>query len=179
MFYCEQMARHHFHYVLVGGKGRAVTVELHFGLPAHHQEHRLIPETQMSWFRKNTRTFFPDPQTPCLCPSPEAHLLYLSAHHILQHGHRPVLLRDLDLHLLIEKENPDWTIIIDQAAVLGWTGAIARALERANEFFATPVPKNVLEELVHRRPAHEDPLLVEKKQTAGHRWRNVSWIESI
>jgi hypothetical protein len=157
--------------VLIGGGAGAVTVELHFGLPAHHHEHRLIAEPQMHWFRKNTRQFYPDDRTPCTGLSTEAHLLYLAAHNIFQHGESEAfLMRDLDLHLLITREHPDWDMIIDQAVVLGWTYAVARALERAIEFFETPVPKTVLEQLALRRPSYENPSFILQRQAPRSRW---------
>jgi len=170
--YLKHLAFHHD--VLVGGGAGAVVVELHFGLWAHHHGNRLLSLAHMAWFWEHTRSFYPDAQTPFTCLSPEAHLLYLAVHNILQHGEpQAYLMRDLDVHLLITREHPDWNLIIDQAVVLGWTGAVARALERAVEYFASPVPERILEQLALRRPAHEDPSLLLQKQAPGYRWECV------
>jgi hypothetical protein len=103
-------------------------------------------------------------------PQPEAHLLYLAAYAILQHGEAQVyLLRYFDLHLLITRNELDWELVVEQAVTWGWTLAIERALRRAVEFFATPVPESVFDALVKRRPDCEDTSRVIRLQGPGHR----------
>ena len=48
-----------------------------------------------------------------------------------------------------------------------------RALRRCMAFFATPVPAEVLEALVARRPAHEHAVRVIRLQGPGHRWERL------
>jgi hypothetical protein len=169
--YLKHLAFHH--YALIGGGARAVKVELHFGLMAHTGD-RLLPDEHIAWFWEHTQPFYLADQTSCVGLSPEAHLLYLAAHNIFQHGEAEAfLMRDLDVHLLITQEHPDWNMIIDQAVVLGWTFAVARALERAVNLFDTSVPKIVFEQLSVRRPAHEDPSYLLQKQAPGYRWECV------
>ncbi len=80
-----------------------------------------------------------------------------------------------DGKVIFRPATPDkmWDMIINQAVVLGWTGAVLRALQRTVDFFATPVPEMIFEQLAARRPAHEDPLLMFKKQMPGYRWGRV------
>ena len=171
--YLKHLSFHH--YVLKGGVHRAVTVELHFGLPAHAPGKKgLLPEEHMKWFRENTRPFRTACGAVCSGLAPEAHLQFLAAHNILHHGEfRPYLMRDLDVHLLISRESLDWQKIVDQAVELAWTGAVARSLERSVELFRSPVPAKVIEELALRRPAHEDPALASRARVPGHRWMRV------
>ena len=170
--YLKHLANHH--YVLTGGSAGVVVVELHFGLPAHQHHNQLLPMDHMAWFWEHTRPFYSEEHTPFTGLATEAHLLYLAAHNIFQHGEsQACLMRDLDLHLLITRQDPDWDIIIDQAVVLGWTRAVARSLERAVDYFATPVPDTVLESLARRRPAHEDATAAVKKTVPGFRWKIV------
>jgi hypothetical protein len=167
--YLKHLALHHD--VLKGGKDGSVTVELHFGLQAYNQAHELLPERHLTWFMENPQAFYSDQKAPCLAPSPEAHLLYLAAHHMIQHGEeKAMLMRDLDIHLLIMHTRPNWDIIPDKAAELGWTAGVSRALERAMDFFSTPVPEAVMERLRHIRPVDEDPYILQRKKTPGGRW---------
>jgi hypothetical protein len=106
--------------------------------------------------------------------SPEAHLLYLSAHNLLQHGEsQTCLMRDLDVHLLITQNPMDLDVVVNQAVALGWTCAVARSLERAADFFNTPVSDILFRHLAELKPAYEDPSLVTKKQGPGQRWVSV------
>ncbi|WP_291321975.1 nucleotidyltransferase family protein [Desulfonatronospira sp.] len=166
--YAKKLCVHHF--VLKGGRSDKVLLELHFGLRCHNNS-LLLPEKHMQGFFQHTRSLLLDDQTSITVLLPEAHLPYLAVHSIVQHGGEGAsLMRDLDMHLLITKNDLHWPAVIHQAAALGWTGAVYRALERAVESFATPVPPWVLEELVHRRPDHEDPFMIEKRHSPGYRW---------
>jgi hypothetical protein len=171
--YLNHADDHHFHYFLTAGFPNSVAVELHFGLPAHSRN-RLLTEKQMSWFMNQTCIFLQEDAQPCMTLSPEAHLLYLSAHNMLQHGEsQTCLMRDLDVHLLITKNIMDWDVVINQAVVLGWTCAVARSLERASDFFITPIPNEIFKQLKELKPAYEDPTLLIQKRGQGQRWVGV------
>ena len=166
--YVRNLSEHHF--VLKGGFSAKVSLELHFGLHSHN-DRGLLPEKHMQRFFHNTQAFTPGSQTHNEGLLPELHLPYLAVHNVVQHREGGgSLMRDLDVHLLITKNDLDWTALIDHAAALGWTRAVYRALERAVDYFATPVPESVLEDLSRIRPDHEDPFMIEKRHIPAYRW---------
>lgn len=139
------------HYPLRG----SVAVELHYALIGLRS--KILPASQLEWFWTQTRVIHAG-EMEFSAFTPEAELLYLCAHAILQHGETEFILqRYLDLHLLIEK-NPalDWQLIMERAIELRWTYAVARALEITRAYFGTTLPENFLEELQTRRRADED-----------------------
>lgn len=107
--------------------------------------------------------------------TPEAHLLYLAAHAVLQHGEAEFrLLRYFDLHRLIT-QTPllDWRQVIDQAVAFRWTYAVARALMITQACFTTPLPVAFQVELHNRRPAGEDISHVIRRQQPANRWQTT------
>lgn len=161
---------HHYH--LRGNVADAVRVELHFRLFSYSD--RLLPLEQLDWFWQHTRPWA-EGDTTYTFLQPEAHLLYLCAHAVLQHGEAEFrLLRYLDLHqLLTQSPTFDWEMVVDQAVVLGWTYAVERALSLTQRLFATPLPEDLLETLRRRRPAHEDMAIVTDRQARGTRWDGI------
>lgn len=116
-------------------------VEMHTRL---HPSELLLPTPHLAWFRAHTvETHSADVRVRHL--EPEAQLLHLCAHAILQHGEGDLRLqRYHDCHLLLSRTpRLDWETLLDQAATLGWTYAVERALTRAHDYFATPVPDHV------------------------------------
>ncbi|MBN1967603.1 MAG: nucleotidyltransferase family protein [Anaerolineae bacterium] len=161
---------HHYH--LRGGVGGQVILELHCRLLGGDDS--LLSLEQLAWFWSQTQTLRLDDGTAFDGLTPEAHLLYLAAHAIVQHGEDNVyLLRYFDLHRLITQHRLDWDTVIDQAVVLEWTFVVERALRHAVAYFATPVPGAIFEQLVSRRPAHEDIARVQRLQGHGSRWERV------
>lgn len=158
--------RHHFyyHYVLWSTVGPKTVVELHFDLwPA------LLPQQEASWFWSQVRR---EGDAGITTVSPEAHLLYLCAHAIYQHGeHEAPLLRFFDVHRLVVAGQPDWRCVLDQAVRLGWTYAVGRALTQAVHYFGCPVPAYVFDELRARRPAREGGSPAARGQVA--RWSRL------
>ncbi len=142
-------------------RGR-VTVELHTKLIGLRS--KLFGESQREWFWAHTRVLTAqDFQYSVFVP--EAELLYLCAHALLQHGENEFLLqRYLDIHLLI-RQNPqlDWGLVLEQAVEFRWSFAVMRALEITRDHFGTTTPNAFLSELASRRHADEDP-------------RNTVWI---
>lgn len=161
---------HHYH--LRGNVAGAVRLELHFRLLGYSD--RLLPLEQLSWFWQHTRPWS-DGDVSYTFLQPEAHLLYLCAHAVLQHGEADFrLLRYLDLHqLLTHSPTFDWDVVVDQAVALGWTYAVERALSITRHFFATPLPDDLLESLRRRRPADEDVTAVTDRQARGTRWEGI------
>lgn len=144
-----QEMSHHYHL------RSSVVVELHYRLLGVRSK-MLTPE-QLTWFWTQTESFQHDDLHFTLF-QPEATLLYLAVHAILQHGEFELLLqRYLDLYLLLKKyPQLDWTRIVERAVAFRWTYALARALELTREYFGTSLPDGLLPELTSRRPNDED-----------------------
>ncbi|MGH2457301.1 MAG: nucleotidyltransferase domain-containing protein [Chloroflexota bacterium] len=186
---------HHFtyHYSLRGGPSDRVAVELHFHLLDKIRAKPLLSPAQLRWFWTQTRPVTDD-RLSFLALKPEAHLLYLCAHTLLQHGEADLrLLRYFDLHQLITHAgletrlsgdrgaapsqfvmaaaSPlDWRLVVDRAVALGWADAVARALSSAVAWFDTAVPPWVLPELRERCPPGEDASVVAERQASANRW---------
>lgn len=161
---------HHYH--LKGGVANNVILELHYRVLRHDDE--LLSLEQLEWFWGQKQALRLDDGTVFETLAPEAHLLYLCAHALLQHGEASFyLLRFFDLHQIITQTALEWDVIVDQAVVLGWTTAVERALQLCMEYFATPVPQTVLDALVSRRPAYEDSSRIARLTGTGNRWERV------
>lgn len=164
-----QKLTHHYH--LRGGPGDGISLELHFRLLG--RDTTLLPPEQMAWMWDQTEPFT-DGSHRYLTLRPEAHLLYLSAHAILQHGESISVLRHyFDLHRLVGQSSIDWNLVLQQAVTLKWTYAVERALSLAVRFFETPVPQMVLEQLGDRRPMDENVARAIHLQDQGTRWEHM------
>ncbi|HEY66458.1 MAG TPA: nucleotidyltransferase family protein [Caldilineae bacterium] len=150
------------HVHLRGGPRDGVAVELHWSLVAGDADWRAPP---LEWFWQQTeplvlnerdrgaahaqhvqRGRWPDLRVF----TPTAHLLYLAAHLMLQHGGAQArLLWFYDLHLLVEKcgERIDWDALLRQAQAFPWTAALYMALKGAQERLDTPIPDGFLDRL--------------------------------
>jgi hypothetical protein len=132
-----------YHVLFFGGPGKRVTLELHWNLqPSGHDS---LSEDNSVWAWEDSVPF-----DNSLMLSPEATLLYLSAHLTMQHGETtPRLIWFYDLHLLILKYNSelDWTKVLGLSRKLGWETALAEALLGSLHFFATEMPVEVLTSL--------------------------------
>jgi hypothetical protein len=193
-----------YNYSLRGGADDAVAVELHFHLLDRVRQRSPLSLEQVGWFWNHTLAV-DDADPPFLTLRPEAHLLYLCAHLVLQHGETDWrLLRYLDLHLLIRRyamdkggiregdqappdaegtrghlaASLDWHLVVEQAIALGWTYAVDRALARTTALFGTPVPAEVLEELRRRRPPNEDVSCIVERQARTSRWDDLRLVSS-
>lgn len=140
-----------YHTRLEGGPRRRVAVELHWRLVAGHADWR-SPAT--GWFWQQREPWQPrDRQAPDQSLqqlSPTAHLLYLAAHLMLQHGAaQSRLIWFYDLHLLITQtgDRIDWRVLVDQARAFRWSAALHAALLGTHTRFGTPLPAHVLHEL--------------------------------
>lgn len=146
-------ARHHESMLDRTGK---IKLELHFRMlvPSLHYH---MTEKDLEWFWGQTEDLGQNgPSFRAL--KPEANLLYLCAHIILQHqGEQLDLLHLLDLHLLITQSQMDWDLVLKQAVALRWTVALEAALAFLPGLYGTVLPDGLLEELRRLRPAGEIP----------------------
>ncbi len=164
------------HFVLEGGMGRAVALELHYWLLS--APHTWMTEPKMTWFHHQTREIDIEAGR-FLTLKPEAHLLYLMAHAQLQHGEPEIThLHTMDVYLSITREAIDWDLLVTQAVAFGWTYAAERTLRRVKQSFDTPeldsaLPDAVFQALHDRRPADEDLTLITRLNHKGARWENA------
>jgi hypothetical protein len=168
---------HHTHMVSSGP--RPVVVELHHHLLGWVDNHLSVDG--LGWFWAHTGTFDHGGVTFTHF-RPEAELVYLCAHALLQHGEAEISLRDyLDLHLLITRSNElAWPVVVDQAVSLGWTFAIELALSQTQTFFNTGIPPQVFTSLRQLRPAWEDPTRVSlKRQYATRPLAKLSELKAM
>lgn len=160
--------RYMHHYALRGGITGNLRLELHHGLLGRYDP---LPPDKLAWFWSQQQSVsFENGSTLCTL-KPEAHLLYLAAHAILQHGEAQFyLVRYFDIHQMLTRLSLDWDQILEQAVALEWTFAVERALWHATEYFGAPVPKHVLNDLVEQRPSSEDEPLVARLQGPDQHW---------
>ena len=178
----------HYHVALAGGTESEASIEIHYGLIAGESDWR-APDPR--WFLERTEQWRPPPSVLATSSSssfkgrqldPTAHLLYLSAHAMLQHGGASArMIWFYDIHLLLSRwgGRVRWSEALEQARVLQWDAALAAALERSRALFRTPLPAGLLEELAveppHRgaRGARE----VRRRRDPGRRRADVVWSE--
>jgi hypothetical protein len=175
----------HYHVALGGGTESEATIEIHYGLIAGESDWR-APDPR--WFLERTDEWRPPPSASSTSSfkgrqlDPTAHLLYLSAHAMLQHGGASArMIWFYDIHLLLSRwgGRVRWSEALEQARVLQWDAALAAALERSRALFRTPLPPGLLEELAveppHRgaRGARE----VRRRRDPGRRLADVVWSE--
>lgn len=130
-----------YHFALRGGIADSVLLELHFHLLS--ADDSLLSQDRLAWFWSQTNVIHNGSSMTVL--KPEAHLLYLAAHALLQHGEAESTLRQfLDMHLLIANSTLDWPLVTAQARAFGWQTALLRALTLSSDYFNTPVPDDAL-----------------------------------
>lgn len=167
----ELELRYTHHYHLRGGQMNSIVLELHFNLLGHYEP---LPMDRLQWFWGQRRVVKHDNQSSFYTFSPEAHLLYLAAHAVLQHGEAQLyLLRYFDIFQVVSQLPLAWDVLLDQAVALKWTFALERALLNAKEYFSAPVPEEVLEALSKRRPKDEAPPLVIQLQGPDGHWKQM------
>lgn len=133
-----------YHSRLQGGPRGSVTVELHWRLVAGAADWR---SPSHDWFWQQIEPWQVDTMPRAWQLTPAAHLLYLAAHLVLQHGAGQARLIWLyDLHLLVTQHGAhiNWPATIAQARHFRWTDALHTALRAARDYFDTPLPEDLL-----------------------------------
>ncbi len=144
------------HHYFLERSGSPVQLELHFRLVGYLD--RILTVEQHQWFWQHRCSVKLRSGAFLHTIAQEAHLLYLCAHAILQHGERDMrLIRFYDIDRLVaDKPELDWNTIVEGAIQLRWTYATERALQLTSEYFGTNVPATVFDDLRSRRPSDED-----------------------
>jgi len=154
-----------YHANLKGGPGNRVIFELHWGLVSSPLAWYAAP---VEWFWEHTEPWNGDCRTKQLTPL--AHLIYQSAHTMLQHGGNQILLIWLyDLHLLAQSGLIDWQELVAQAGHLRWGGVVAQALRMTQAAFDTLLPDGLLEQLAQNNDPAVDRLVAFKQRFGGVR----------
>jgi Uncharacterised nucleotidyltransferase len=152
---CPEMARGltekvHYQVALAGGVHGETILELHFGLVAGASDWR---SPDAAWFLDRSEALELPPEVsgpPARQLLPGPHLLYLSAHAMLQHGGAQArLIWFHDIHLLVSRlgERIDWSSLLERAGSLRWDAALRGALSRARDLFGTSIPEAAMEAL--------------------------------
>ena len=172
----------HYHVALVGGTDSEAMIEIHYGLIAGESDWR-APDPR--WFLDRTDEWRPPPSISSGSSfkgrqlDPTAHLLYLSAHAMLQHGGASArMIWFYDIHLLISRWGGRirWSEALGQARVFHWDAALAAALERSRALFRTPLPPGLLEEL-EVEPSERGAREVRRRRDPNRSRADVVWSE--
>jgi hypothetical protein len=167
-----QKLTHHYH--LRGGIDDSVILELHFRLLGVDQT--LLSLEHLAWFWPQTETVL-DKTNRYTILRPEAHLLYLCAHAILQHGeYRSNLRQYFDLNQLVQHHTMDWDLILKQAVIFRWGYVVERALTLAVGYFGTPVPDEVFQKLEALSASDKNTARAFHLQDNGARWERMRTI---
>lgn len=135
------------HYIFRARDNKGVTIELHYRLLRLGQIDDQDAITE--WFWTQTQEL-ETPHSKMRILTPEATLLHMAAHDVLQHEQaeiaraplsKAVTLRNVyDAHLLVTQHELDWELVRERAAQWEWEYAISRILTQAQHFFGTSVP---------------------------------------
>lgn len=153
-------------------KGGPVRLELHWSL-IEAPTSPLAPP--VDWFLDQTTTIDFAGRPLCIL-RPEANLLYLCAHAILQHGEgASSLLRFYDLHRLITASPAlDWSLVLAKATDFGWEYVLERGLSLSQAYFGTGLPDGILTHLQEQRATAKFAELIEGRRQPAGRWRGTT-----
>lgn len=164
-----------YHSTLHGGPHQKITVELHWRLVGGAAD-RLAPSIE--WFWQHTDCWpvetLPDQLAPyrhhTLQLDPTAHVLYLAAHLMIQHGlPQARLIWIYDIHLLLQRcgSRIDWDELVERARAYSWTAAVHAALCLAQQCFDSTIPNAVLETIASMIDRQEITLVQARMHAAG------------
>jgi hypothetical protein len=142
----------------------SVVLEIHHSLVADQTFTYSVP---VDWFWEQTE---PLPVVNARLAglrmlTPAAQVLYAVSHAMLQHGGHAVPQRwvyDIDQLIRVYAARLDWDLLLSQARAFEWTSALRAAFLRAQEYFNTPIPVEVMARLEQTTDRHTD--LVARKQ---------------
>ena len=173
----------HYHAALHGGPHGSIGVELHWGLIAGETDWR---SPSIEWFWKETEPWAWEGPTAgrleALQLKPTAHLLYLTAHLLLQHGAAQAqLVWYYDVHLMASRwaSRIDWEELASRARALRWAAALAGALQASQELFATPLPDGFLDSLAPEDDPAASRLVQSKSASLGRGARVWGELSSL
>jgi hypothetical protein len=177
---------------LYGGAHDCVTVELHWGLVAGDHDWR---SPNLDWFWKQAEewkregfgciSIGSEAGSETELPAsffhlkPTAHMLYLAAHLMFQHGGTR-LLWYYDLHLLVSRyrDQMDWEEILRWARQFRWTAPLHAALKGVRDRFQTPLPDGFLDDLAKEPDPQAQSLLKHLSESARPRGERI-WNEMM
>jgi len=131
----------YLHHFIFTDTATGVRFEPHRTLP-------LLPERNvgLDWFFAQTQEHELE-GIPFLNITPEAHLLHVAAHAVLEHGGEQgavaIWFYDIDQMLRHWGENLDWEQVIARAQALEWEAALQQAIRLARDLFDTPLPRAI------------------------------------
>jgi len=172
----------HYHVALAGGTESEAAIEIHYGLIAGESDWR-APDPR--WFLARTEEWAPPPSVSSASPSPArqldptAHLLYLSAHAMLQHGGASArMIWFYDIHLLVSRwgDRVRWSEALEQAREFHWDAALAAALARSRGLFRTPLPPGLMQDL-EVEPSARGAREVRRRRDPGRSRADIVWSE--
>lgn len=130
--------------------GSDLRVEVHWSLIAGALDRR-APD--MNWFWSRTKSFQradARESRALLTLTPTAHLLYVAAHAMLEHGLSGVRLLWLyDVHLMLSHwaSQVAWDELFDRARAFGWADALITTLRMTVSHFGTELPEAIAAQL--------------------------------
>ena len=171
----------HFQVALKGGPRGYVITELHWSLVGGEGDWR---SPDLDWFWAETESWHMLEESgksgtalSALQLRPTAHLLYLAAHLMLQHGGAQArLLWEYDIHLLLTpcERRLDWEELRRRAREFRWASALRAALARTHESFRTPLPEGFLRDLEEDED-HRSRSLVQRKEHPVQTRATATW----
>jgi hypothetical protein len=148
-----------------------MTLELHHSLVADKSFKYAVP---VDWFWSQTELLDGASQARfgnLYMLTPEAQVLYASAHAMLQHGGKNTPLRwfyDLDRLIVTYAGRMDWDLLLSQARAFEWGSALNAALSQIHAYFDSPIPDNVLASLSKHSDQHQGLVTLLQNKPATH-----------
>jgi hypothetical protein len=167
------------HEICMRKNGTQIITEIHRSLIADKTFKYAVP---VNWFWMQTQAFDQARFPNLLVLTPAAQLLYASAHAMLQHGGKSAPLRwfvDIDRIIRVYEGRMDWELVLSQARVFEWGSALDAALELAREYFDTPIPQGVLDELSKHSDRHRALVEELKRQPLTHTQGELQMLQTL
>jgi hypothetical protein len=151
---------------------RPITLELHHSLVADKIFSYAVP---VDWFWEQTEPLKPLSSKirfeNILMLTPEAQVLYMAGHAMLQHGGKDTPLcwfYDLDCLIRHYQEGLDWDLLLSQAKSFEWGSALDAFLTQTAAYFDSPVPERVCASLADSFDRHRGLVALKQTHPATH-----------